>query len=71
MAFFTCILILNNSIWYQISCELIPAIKYYYLRWPASQDFSVAAAGIEGELCVRMAEKLRIRQFNMKLFKIR
>ena len=42
-----------------------------YLRWPASRDFSVAAAGIEGELCVRMAEKLRIRQFNMKLFKIR
>ena len=37
-----------------------PATKYYDLKWLASRDFSVT-----------LALQLGIRQFNMKLFKIR
>ena len=45
--------------------------KYYELKWPISRDFSVTMAGIQVEPCESMAEKLGIRQFNKKLFKIR
>ena len=46
ICFVTRILILNKTIWHKIYCELIPAIKYCFLRWPASRDFSVTPAKI-------------------------